>query len=133
MEGVVSNEYATFFRLSLANMPFGLSSKTYWFFFISFGNLSTQMISSGNVTFWKDLYSAEPVYLTCRDWLLDQLESGLSSEEQAQCKGKLHSQSVTKLCLIWLPENHPAVTAFQMTRVSIFTPFHDQTGHCAKA
>lgn len=39
--------------------------------------------------FYKDLYTAEPVVLPSQDWLLEQLNSALSSEEQNLCEGEL--------------------------------------------
>ena len=35
------------------------------------------------------MYSAEPVDLKCQDWLLDQLDSTLTSEDQEKCEGIL--------------------------------------------
>ena len=39
--------------------------------------------------FYKNLYSAEPVNHESQQWLLSQLETALSSEDQTRCEGKL--------------------------------------------
>ena len=40
-------------------------------------------------TFYKALYTEEPVDIPSQDWLLGQLDSALSSEDQALCEGEL--------------------------------------------
>ena len=39
--------------------------------------------------FYTNLYTAEPVDLKCQDWLLDQLDTALTSEDQEKCEGSL--------------------------------------------
>ena len=39
--------------------------------------------------FYANLYTAEPVDLKCHDWLLDQLDTALTSEDQEKCEGSL--------------------------------------------
>ena len=39
--------------------------------------------------FYSNLYTAEPVDLECQDWLLNQLDKSLTSEDQAKCEGTL--------------------------------------------
>ena len=39
--------------------------------------------------FYVNLYTAEPVDLKCQDWLLNQLDSTLTSEDQEKCEGAL--------------------------------------------
>ena len=36
-----------------------------------------------------NLYTAEPVDLNCQDWLLNQLDIALTSEDQEKCEGAL--------------------------------------------
>ena len=40
-------------------------------------------------TFYKNLYTEEPIDRTSQDWLLEQLDSTLTSEDQALCEGEL--------------------------------------------
>ena len=40
-------------------------------------------------TFYKNLYTKEPIDRESQDWLLEQLDSTLSSEDQALCEGEL--------------------------------------------
>ena len=39
--------------------------------------------------FYVNLYTAEPVDLKCQDWLLNQLDTTLTSENQEKCEGAL--------------------------------------------
>ena len=54
---------------------------------------ATQTVMSTNAflrechAFFKNLYTSEPVDLGCQNWLLDQLDSSLSLDDQATCKG----------------------------------------------
>ena len=50
---------------------------------------SDQTILRACREFYRELYSAEPVDTASQDWLLDQLDKSLASEDQAKCEGLL--------------------------------------------
>ena len=50
---------------------------------------SHKNILTASQDFYANLYCAEPVDLKCQDWLLDQLDTTLTSEDQEKCKGIL--------------------------------------------
>lgn len=39
--------------------------------------------------FYKTLYTAEPINLESQDWLLDQLDTALTADDQHRCEGEL--------------------------------------------
>ena len=59
-----------------------------------------------------NLYTAEPVDLKCQDWLLNQLDTTLTSENQEKCEGALALSKCSEALSQMQTNKSPAADGF---------------------
>ena len=73
---------------------------------------SHKIILTACQDFYVNLYTAEPVDLKCQDWLLNQLDTTLTSENQEKCEGALALSKCSEALSQMQTNKSPGVDGF---------------------